>query len=600
MAAAKNTSVAAASPLALLNSGFSTALNITVDGQLYSASADAALRSGTYTTWLHGSLVNEYVIAVPLKTSAGVEHPHLTARFSIRWYQGLSKKARVEVVVENDKTFTAAPRNFTYDVNVQVGGHTAYTQTGLTHYHHSRWHKLMWWDESAAPLVNLKHNTAYLIATKAVPNYDQSVKIDPQALSAYVTQLKTGMVGPMKIGPVVEYMPTSGGRPDIGPLPSWSVVYILSMDQRAKDMMLAAGDGAASWSIHYRDEKTGQAVRLDNDVNRKISTHGNLNHLGPLPVPRCANNDWNLCKTPYSADAAHQPSLAYLPYLVTGDQYYLEELQFWAAWNPLGTDPGYHGYELGLVRWDQVRGQAWSMRTLGQVAYITPDSDAMKAYWQTQLNNNLDYYNTSFVINNPNNLGAYDGSGAASFDNVQSAPWQDDFLTWSFGYLSELGFTKATPILAWKSKYPVGRMTAPGFCFIEGAAYFLNIRPAPGQPVYKTFADVYTNMYKDNLNLVDDDGHVLKNPLGLKYIDQPCGSQAQADWRSASGPYTWQRGRMTGYSSSPTGFPSNMQPALAVAAASGIPNASLAWTTFMSRSVKPDYSTSPQWAIVPR
>jgi hypothetical protein len=43
-----------------------------------------------------------------------------------------------------------------------------------------------------------------------------------------------------------------------------------------------------------------------------------------------------------------------------------------------------------------------------------------------------------------------------------------------------------------------------------------------------------------------------------------------------------------------------MQPALAAAATSGIPNAQEAWNIFISRPVKPDYSGEPQWDIVPR
>ena len=46
-----------------------------------------------------------------------------------------------------------------------------------------------------------------------------------------------------------------------------------------------------------------------------------------------------------------------------------------------------------------------------------------------------------------------------------------------------------------------------------------------------------------------------------------------------------------------------MQPALAVAADSGITNAAQAWQTFSARSVKPyspAYDVYPNWAIVPR
>jgi len=577
----------------LAASGLTSKITVTLDGVKYTASlADALVADTAPRNWLSGNVANEWHLNAPLKNAAGVVQPRLTARFDVRWYSGLSKQARVDVVVENNKTFMTAS-NLTYDVDVEVAGRSVYAKSALEQYHHSRWHQSGWWDAARVPVINLKHNAAYLMATKAVPNYDRSVVPTESALAA----MGTGDVSPMGIGPIVPYMPMAGGRGDIGPLPSWSVMYLLSMDKRARDTMMAAADGSGTWSIHYRDENTGYPVRTDNEANKRISTHNNLSSQGPLPVPRYVNGA--LGHTPYEADAAHQPSLAYLPYLVTGDYYYLEELQYWASWNPLGTDPGNNGNGLGLVRWQQVRGQAWSMRTLGHSAYITPDSHPLKAYFTKQLDNNLDFYHATYVVGNPNKLGVYDGSGANAFEVTASAPWQDDFLTWSFGYLSELGFAKATPILEWKAKYSVGRMTAPGYCWIQGAAYGLNFRDAPGTPIYDSFEKLYKANF-DGTVLKNDDGQSFVHPQGLKFIDQPCGSQAQATFLTLANRYTWDLGRMTGYSDSTLGYPSNMQPALAVAVASGIPNATQAWTLFAGRTWKPPYQNSPQWAIVPR
>jgi hypothetical protein len=58
-------------------------------------------------------------------------------------------------------------------------------------------------------------------------------------------------------------------------------------------------------------------------------------------------------------------------------------------------------------------------------------------------------------------------------------------------------------------------------------------------------------------------------------------------------------GEMTGYSSVETGYPSNMQPALAYASSQNATGAT-AWKIFMARTVKPNYGLSPQFAIVPR
>lgn len=582
----------------LAASGLDSKVTITLDNVQYTASLADALAAGNPVNWLSGTVANEWIMAVPLKNASGVAHPLLNARFDVRWYSALSKKAHVSVSIENDKTFTSGARNFTYNVKLDVGDRTVYTKNDLVHYHHSRWRQSAWWDAATAPALHFQHNAAYLIASKAVPNYDQSLIPSEKELTRLGTQLSDSNTGPMNIGIINPYMPTTGGRNDIGPLPGFSVMYLLSQDKRAKDVMMAVAEGSASWPMHLRDEKTGYPVRTDNEANKLITTHMNMAHKGPLPVPRCANNDGNLCWSPYKVDTAHQPSMVYLPYLITGDYYYLEELHFWAASNPLETDPGNAGFGQGLVRWQQLRGQAWSLRTLGHAAYITPDQHPLKGYFNQQLDNNLAFYHNTYVVGNPNNLGVYDGSGGG-FAVTGSAPWQDDFFTWSFGYLNELGFTKALPILQWKAKYAVGRMTAPGYCWIQGASYALKFRDSTTTPIYTSFEQLYRANFND-VGIPNDDRKIITDPLGTRYIDQPCATQAQADWLTRADGHTWQVGRMAGYSTSALGYPSNMQPALAVAATAGVPNGSEAWTTFIGRNAKPDYSAAPQFAIIPR
>jgi len=583
-------------PQSLVNAGLTGKVTVKVQGTEYTASLADALGS-TPVNWLSGSIANEWVVEAPLKDAKGNAHPQLTARFDVRWYPGLSKQARVEFVIENDKTFTPANR-FTYNVDLELGGKSIYSKNGLTQYHHSRWRQLAWWDAAKQPAVNIQHNTAYLIATKAVPNFDTSFAPSENELAGLAGSINSGNTGPMTIGPVTGYMAMTGGRGDIGPLPSWSVMYLLSMDKRAKDVMLVAADGSGSWSIHYRDEKTSYPVRTDTPQNSGITLHPNLDWRGPLPVPRAVNNDNTLLETAYADDTSHQPSLAYLPYLVTGDYYYLEELQFWASTNPLNTDPDASGNGRGLVRWQQVRGQAWSLRTLGHAAYITPDAHPLKSFFSNQLDANLDFYNTNYVVRNPNKLGAYDGSGEQTFEAPASAPWQDDFLTWTFGYLTELGYTKAAPILKWKAQYPVGRMVAQGYCWIVGAPYTMKFRDASGA-VVDSFEKLYQLNYGGDF-VYNDDIAYLPNPDGVKFSSLPCGSQAQADWMTKIHRYTWVQGQMVGYADSPLGYPANMQPALAVAVNSGLPDAAKAWQVFNGRAKKPDYKQAPQWAIIPR
>jgi hypothetical protein len=646
------------SPAALLAAGFTASVNLNIGGTMYTASADSLLASNSYKTWLSGPLVNEWLVSAPVKTAGGLAHPHLTARFAIRSYTGINK-ARVDVTIENNWAYETGPQNFTYDAQILVGGHSVYSKAGLTHYHHARWRKVFWWGGS--PAADVKHDIAYLIASKAVPGYDQSIQISSSALTTLKTnwddsnlpptgtnndvidmssadQIDASNVEPMWSGIVYPRMSNVGGRPDIGPFPQWAAVYLLSMDSDAKAVTLGIGDSAGSWPVHYRDKTTDLPVSLIDHPYMTI-----LGHPGDAINPVTHQNDYfpacgGNCSAPipatkfrptlpsatcltaptttpgcwYEPESAHEPSMAYLPYLVTGDYYYLEELQFWANWNIFQSNPYYRGFEKGLVRNEQVRGQAWTLRTLGQVAYITPDTDPMKQYFVDRVGDNLAFYNQTYSNGNPNQLGVLDGSGdhgfaavayftpASTTDRTGIAPWQDDFFTWTVGSLVDLGFTDARPLLAWKAKFPVGRMMGPGYCWIDGATYSLAVRPTAASPLYSTLAEAYQSTMRAS------DGSPLVNSTGARYLDQSCGSQAQADWRTqydqdnhtARGP--WMAGEMTGYATSVEGFPSNMQPALAVAATSGIPDAQAAWDRFINRPIKPDYSSAPQFAIVPR
>lgn len=568
---------AAATPAQLLEAGFTASVSATIDGAVYTASADQLLRSGTVDTWLSGSLVSEWLVAAPLVNAAGVAHPHLSARFAIRKISG-ANQARVDVTLENNWAYELAPQNFTYDANVQVGGASVYSKPAMTHYHHARWRKVFWW--GGQPAVHVKHNTAYLIASRALPNYDQSVVVPETRLAALKTAYTGARTEPMGVGAALYAMPTTGGRDDIGLLPAWAATYLLTMDQRAKDITLGTADLAGSWSSHYRDRITGRPVSVADFPYMTIL--GNRNDTknpatGKLEAfPLCATT--TACATPNNHDTSHQPAFAYLPYLVTGDYYYLEELQFWAMYSAFSSNPGYRENIKGLVRSDQVRGQAWSLRTLGEAAYITPDADRLKSHFVTVVNHNLHYFNTTYTTNaTANTLGVITNGYSVVYDNNTGlAPWMDDFFTSAVGHLNELGFAGAGDLLAWKARFPIGRMTDSQACWITGAMYSMKVRDSATAPLYTTV------------------GQAWRASSTPEFAALACASAEMA------ANLKLKVGEMTGYSSVATGYPSNMQPAIAYAADIGGAPGAAAWTVFNNRSVKPNYGLGPQFAIVPR
>lgn len=562
----------------LLASGFTASVSATINGQRYTASADQLIKAGRFTTWLAGPTASEWHVSAPLTAANGTQHPHLTARFAVRWFDS-AKKARVDVTVENAWAYEAAPSNFTYDAEVLVGGKSVYAKPALTHFHHARWRKVFWMGSTEAESINVKHDRAYLIATGAVPNYDQSIVVKDATLASLMNGWTGAKVEPMGTGSANPYMPATGGRNEIGLLPSWTATYVLSMDARAKHVTLANGDLAGSWSMHYRDKLTDRPVSIaDYPYMTILGNSGDT--LNPATrkqeaFPKCATA--TSCTTPNKHDTSHQPSFAYVPYLVTGDYYYLEELQFWAMYNVFSSNPGYRQAGKGLVSPDQVRGQAWSLRTLAEAAYITPDSDRLKAHFVDVMNHNLAWYNTTYTDNPQANVLGVLLNSAIVYDNKTGvAPWQDDFFTSAVGHAADLGFTEAQRLLGWKAKFPVKRMSDEGLCWISAATYTLKVRASNTGAIFTTMKEV---------------GEATQDPLLRKLA---CGSAEMATFMKL------KVGEMSGYAAESTGYPSNMQPGLAYASQVSGAQGKAVWAKFMARSVKPDYSTAPQFAIVPR
>lgn len=565
-------------PKTLLSNGFSSSVHATIGGVRYNASADDLIKTGAaYQTWLSGAVANEWHVSAPLKSADGSVHPHLTARFAIRWYDAI-KKARVDVTIENAWAYEPNPQNITYDAEVMVRGAVVYSKPALNHLHHSRWRKMFWWGGDASQ-VHVKHNTNYLIASRALPNYDQSVKISETTLAGLKTKFSGVVTEPMNVGLAVRAMATTGGRDDIGLLPSWATSYLLSMDKRAKDATLGTADLAGTWSMHYRDKNTGRPVSLiDYPYMTILGRRGDTLNRTTKQYEAFPDCPTTLCATPYSHDSSHQANFAYLPYLVTGDHYYLEELQFWSMWNVFSSNPGYRGNIQGLLHRTQVRGQAWSLRTLAEAAYITPDNDRLKEHFNRILTSNLDWYNANFLSGGAshNALGVITSGTAVVYNSDTGvAPWQDDFFTSAVGHVAELGYTKALPLLQWKATFPIERMIGDGACWVGGAMYSMRVRPTATSPLFATIGEAFKASSPD-------------------YVSLACGSAEMATALKI------KVGEMDGYATSVMGYPANMQPALAYAATFAGARGDAAWARFAARPVKPNYANGAQFAIVPR
>lgn len=520
---------------ALLATAFNATVSLNVGGTAYSASARDLLGSQTPTQWLSGPVVSEWVVKGPVKTSGGAAHPHLAAQFHVRAYGNPIDVVRVDVVIENGYTFVASPSSFSYSSTITVGGASVDSRS-VNHWNHTRWHKRFWWGRTVQAYAHI--DTEYLQDTQLVPEY-----VDVSPSSGYLAGL-TQSIEPMQNADQSDYMPNTGAQSGIGPLPRWTATYLLSGDRRAFNNMLANDDGAASYSVHYRDEGTGQPV--------SVVDHPNSSTSYPEDIQTGSGG------SDFTADKAHQPSEGYVSYLVTGDMFYMEEMQFWSSWNLMSTHSQYRQGGAGvIVGRGQMREQAWMLRNLAESARATPDGHALKAKFMSNLNANLAKFRAEYS-NNPsaNKLGAIEPYEPLS----EMRFWEDDFFTWTAVHLVELGFD-ARDIALWKAKSPVGRMGNTDYCYVNATPYTAAV--GTGDTWYTSFRQVY-----------------------------------EANWGAV--PSCPDGQAMGGYPSEPTGYPSNMRPALAGAVTIGAPGAQAAWARFIASRPTPNYQDYANWGVSPR
>lgn len=551
---------------------------VTINGVVYTATAST---SSPYQTWFSGPYASDFIFNVPFVSAGGTKHPTLTAQFSVRHYS--NGAVRVDYVIEHCQAYTSTA-DIIYDARLTGNGTTLYTRTGLLHAPTARWKRSFWY--GAAPGLHIKHDTAYLIGSKQVPNYDQRVKMSETTLAGYATQLSTTKFDPMEFGVWNPYMTTTGGRAEIGLMPDTYSATILSMDKRAKAIMLASADVAGTWRGNRRDDSTGPGAGLPLSVIHfpYATIAGNI---GDANNPKTGKNEHLPALTTAAKgnfDVSHQPAAFYLPYLLTGDFYYLEGMHFWGTYNLYNQNPAYRQYEKGLISPEQLRGQGWSLRTIAECAAITPEDHPMKSSWQYWFGTNMDYYIARYLDKTDNVLGIITNGYSISYGtngqpSTGTAPWMDDFFTQSLGHAIELlGDEKAKRLMLWKAKFQIGRLNDPAVCIQDACIYALGVRPTSSSPFFTTLAQCFDFTLSAEMKAA-----ACNSPERLALQGSKC-----------------LPGDISGYPAATAGYPSNYQPALAMAVDSGYAGGDTAWAKFMARPTKPDYGTAPQFAVVPR
>jgi hypothetical protein len=140
--------------------------------------------------------------------------------------------------------------------------------------------------------------------------------------------------------------------------------------------------------------------------------------------------------------------VGYLAYLLTGRFYFMEEVQFAAIANHLNvTDwirgggergapaQGFTGAS-GITTGQQVRGNAWWLRSLAQALAVTHDEDTgLQGEFKSAVESTVNWYHARYVAQSNNPFGfVRPDVDYGGFNFWRGSPWQQDFFTGAVGF----------------------------------------------------------------------------------------------------------------------------------------------------------------------
>jgi hypothetical protein len=398
--------------------------------------------------WLSGPLAYEARSVVsPIAAADGSAHPFLRVNFDTRVYS--DGTARVDVSVENVLDLPAAT-TVTYDVLMTVNGQTVFAQNSVQHYYLTRWRKVV--QVGAAPVAAVTPDFGPFNRAKALPPYLPVV--------ANVVNAPTGAsYGILNAGALEPNMPAHGGRAELAPYPDWTARYLVYKNPTQRSFVLANGDLSGSWPVHVRESTTSaksgvgpeRLVSLDQrpTIWYDVRAQGDgLDYLKgrPMPMVEYGSTIPGPGQSPLIPDDAHQPSIAYVPYLITGDRYYAEEMAFWANYSMLRTYPadGVRNSQ-GILAYNEVRGYAWALRNIVDAAAYYPDASPVRSYLSQKVTANLqwldNYANAQVPLKNPFQILWLNKRP----DGAQYiAMWEQNYLAYAIDRANQQGFTGGT------------------------------------------------------------------------------------------------------------------------------------------------------------
>lgn len=483
----------------------------------------AALASSP-SYWLHGPLATQARVDVPLSGGA----LHVTA--DVTAYADGSFAADVQF---NDDLTTVLPSTGTvnpatalpalqYTATVNFQGMAPVSQT-VSQIQYTGWHVML--NSAGAPMlhvsattvpaINVQHDLAYLEHSGAILSYDRTTgvaNVPTQYGTAFYSIANilagTGFGIPLAKNGITPYMPQTGGRSDIGYTTMWNTAWLMTQDARAAIVCLAQGDtsGAVPWNFKLAN---GHWLTPADYPKIWVSSNG-----GPHSY---TDGIANIADTSvWTPDSAHQPNLAYVPYIMTGQRWYLDRLNAQAAYSedimppyssgPYQTSGRFAGQlltatmpslagtaDIVITPGNQLRASAWSMREIQEAAWVGKTGSFEQGFFEQAVLDNWNYFlavKPTLTAKQGEAVGWLPAVYGSSSIPVIMAPSQQDYFTGIAALGARMGYSGALEYINWqRDGWLSGRFIAPDMNPYDGTAYNMDMSDSAGV-ILTTWADI--------------------------------------------------------------------------------------------------------------
>lgn len=371
---------------------FDAKISADFGGGYVDTSAREMLTSDKFESFAPGSVANQIVIAdhsISRVYDFGSDaNKSLRPLFVVTFYPAINK-VKVRFIVENASTEVLQDQS--YSVELFTGNSSPssrYTKATFTHRGGTRWTK-EYWIGGAPGRVSINHNAAYLAETNQVFKFGDLTISEATLASNYATW-QSSAKDITDSGVLTKAASGTGLRGEIGPYPRWYVLWLLTGDRRMEEISKGTADLASGFPIHFREGDASKYLDRADTIpgigkimsisNRPTLALGvGYDYSGTVAVDRVTTVG-TVTTGGWEAECAHQGDYYSLPYLLTGDYWYLEQGLFYSAFNVAKSDGAAYSYNYGRGPTgaeggpaDQLRGEAWTLRQRVNMASVVPD-----------------------------------------------------------------------------------------------------------------------------------------------------------------------------------------------------------------------------------